>query len=673
MRTSQAMSEPPFGQRIKVPPFPEGMTWINTAGPIQLSQLRGKFVLLDFWTYCCINCMHILPELKKLEKAYPHHLVVIGIHSAKFDTEQDPRNVTEAVLRYQIEHPVVNDSQHVLWNRFGVRAWPTVILIDPEGYAVWATSGEITFEQVDKLLKSAIPSYRKQKLLDETPLRFDLEAQKAEAGPLCFPGKIVADEPGDRLFIADSNHHRIVVTGLEGRLRLVIGSGQPGRADGPFASAQFQYPQGMALADQTLYVADTENHLIRRVDLRAGTVTTIAGTGQQRREPPPVGKMAPALKIALNSPWDLWLHENDLWIAMAGSHQIWRMRLEERTIGPYAGNGREDIVDGPLLPKQAYQLGSCSFAQPSGLASDGTWLFVADSEGSSIRAVPLDPRKHVRTLVGTAHLPHARLFTFGDVDGSGQEARLQHPLGVVFYQNRLYVADTYNNKIKVVDPATGATRTLVGTGKPGKADAPAQFDEPAGLSAAAGRLYVADTNNHLIRVVELADRTVSTLALEGLRPPSPPSEPEPVTLIPGTIEQELAPVTLRPDRGSIRLDVHLELPPGFKINPMAPLTYRVERVAASGKPDHAEGASKLVRDEALGRPVRVRPPASAFEIAVPVSTDSGKDLLRVTVSYYYCQEGAEGVCKAGSAVWRIPVEWRPQAADSVIPLRHHLP
>jgi len=217
---------------------------------------------------------------------------------------------------------------------------------------------------------------------------------------------------------------------------------------------------------------------------------------------------------------------------MAGPHQIWRMPPSGKTIGPYAGNGREDIVDGPLLPREPFAAGYASFAQPSGLASDGTWLYVADSEGSSIRAVPLDGRGNVQTLVGTSALPYARLFTFGDVDGLPGLARLQHPLGIVFHRGQLYVADTYNNKLKRIDPKTGVVQTLAGNGQPGDSDSPPRFNEPAGITAAGGKLYVADTNNHLIRVVDLDhDGRVSTLSIAGLTPPSlpktKPTEPSP--------------------------------------------------------------------------------------------------------------------------------------------------
>ena len=515
-----AMSQHPFPRRINVEPFPDDLTWVNTR-PLRPDELRGKFVLLDFWTYCCINCMHILPELKKLEKAYPNNLVVIGVHSAKFDAEQETPNIAEAVLRYNIEHAVINDPEFILWKRFGVRSWPTLVLIDPEGQAVWGKPGETAFEVVDAILKKALPYYRKRGVLDETPLRLDPAADTKVETPLRFPGKILADEAGDRLFIADSGHHRIVVARLDGTLLDVIGSGKIGSADGDYAAVQFSSPQGMALDGDRLYVADTENHLIRQVDLAKKSVATIAGTGAQLRGlGSSMARRGKPLATPLASPWALFLKDEDLYVAMAGTHQIWRMRLDGSRISPYAGNGREDIVDGPLLPRKPRELGYSSFAQPSGLASDGEWLFVADSEGSSIRAMPFDPRKKVRTLIGTASLPDKRLFTFGDVDGPPSKALLQHPLGVVYFQDRLFVADTYNNKIKVLDPATGVIQTFAGIGGSGDTDAAAGFDEPAGLSAARNKLFVADTNNNRIRVIDMGSNvTVSTLDISGLKPP----------------------------------------------------------------------------------------------------------------------------------------------------------
>ena len=483
--------------------------------------------------------------------------------------------------------------------------------------------------------------------------------------------KVLADEPGSRLFIADSNHHRIVIAGLDGQLIDVIGSGVSGRADGDFRTATFNHPQGMALRDATLYVADTENHLLRKVDLDKHQVTTIAGTGQQAHGAfPGVNPHDAAHHVArpghrwigmpkkteLNSPWDLWLDEDDLYIAMAGSHQIWKMPLSESEIGPWAGNGREDIVDGPLLPKIPYEEGAASFAQPSGLTSDGKWLFVADSEGSSIRAVPLDHVAKVKTVIGTSHLEHGRLFEFGDVDGEGYVPRLQHCLGVAWYKGLLYVADTYNNKIKVIHVDKSSCSTLVGTGKSGHEDDPATLDEPAGISAAAGKLYVADTNNHLVRVVDLDNgNRVSTLTIRGLEPP-PANDPVESPELPDRTPIKLSVNRLKPSGQAVRLHVQLHMPSDYKLNELAPQRYKVEVLDQNGPLDRA----------ALGKSVRLEKPRDAWDIELPITQDRGADRIRLAIQYFYCQSGAEGLCKAGNVVWEIPLELSPDAEKTSI-------
>jgi DNA-binding beta-propeller fold protein YncE len=351
-------------------------------------------------------------------------------------------------------------------------------------------------------LAKLIDFHRKKKTLTEKPIRFELaRARESGTSPLFFPGKVLADAPGERLFIADSTHHRIVITTLEGKKIALAGRGQAGREDGPFEQAAFNDPQGLALRGDTLYVADRKNHLIRALDLKKQVVRTIAGNGRKGDDRRQGG---PARRVGLNSPWDLYLHGHKLFIAMAGHHQIWSMDLEKGTLLPFAGTGREDLEDGPLPF-------SC-FAQPSGLASDGTTLYVADSEISAVRALPLDGRGTVKTLVGQG------LFQFGDVDGIGPKVRLQHALGVAWYQSKLFVADTYNSKIKVLDPAKGLCETFLGGKQAGESSQPL-FSEPAGLSIAGDRLYVADTNAHRIRVVDLNTKEVSTLKLEGVEAP----------------------------------------------------------------------------------------------------------------------------------------------------------
>jgi DNA-binding beta-propeller fold protein YncE len=665
-------TEHPFPRRVKAPSLDGGLEWLNAAGPVDIKDLKGKWVLLDFWCYCCINCMHVLPELKKLEKAHPNDLVVIGVHSAKFDTEKGTKNIREAILRYEIEHPVVNDAEHKIWDEYGASSWPSLRLIDPEGNLVAGHNGEIDAEALEAFLKKFTPYYRKKGVLNTTPLVFKRETLKAT--PLRFPGKVLADAAGDRLFIADSNHNRIVIAKLDGTLLEVVGSGQMGAKDGDYKTAEFKHPQGMALKGEALYVADTGNHNLRKIDLAKRQVTTIAGKGRQRREHWPgikfddderamlgerfVGKPRDE---ALASPWDLWIHGEDLYIAMAGPHQIWKMTLDEKEIGPYAGNGREDIVDGPLLPKRPFQLGFSSLAQPSGLTSDGEWLYVADSEGSSIRAVPFDAKREVRTVVGTADLPANRLFTFGDVDGAVEKALLQHCLGVAYHDGKLYVADTYNDKVKELDLKAQTIKTIAGAGKPGFSDDPPLMDEPAGISAAAGKLFVADTNNHAIRVIDLKNgNKVTTLAIKGLQPPDPPKTVAKKPSFPGAKRVELPKTVVKAVDAKITLAVELQLPDGWKINADGPMAYLIE----------AEGDAGPIDRAAIGNLVYPKERQAKFDIAVPVRAATGQEKLTVSLTYYYCQKKETGLCKVGSVIWTVPLEVTERASVSSAPLKY---
>lgn len=492
-----------FAQQPRPVPAPEltgGAGWLNTEKALTLRELRGKIVLLDFWTLCCINCIHIMPDLAKLEKKYPNELVVIGVHSAKFENEKNAESIKKAILRYEIKHPVVNDNQMKIWKAYAVQSWPTMALIDPEGKIVWASSGEGNYDALDQNIAKLIETHRKKKTLNEKPINFKLLTEKDES-PLRFPGKVLADEKGKRLFIADSTNHRIVITDLDGKKIAVAGTGEAGMADGAFDKATFNDPQGMALKDDTLYVADRKNHSLRALDLKEKTVKRIAGTGEQGKDRE---KSGAADKTALNSPWDLLLHGDALFIAMAGHHQIWKLDLAKSDIRPFAGTGQENIKDGPLA--------NALFSQPSGLASDGTVLYVADSEVSAIRTVPLDGKGRVRTIVGRG------LFEFGDTDGEGGDVRLQHALGVLFLDGKLYVADTYNSKLKVIDPAKRTCKTLLGQ-KPGWLTT-SPFNEPAGLSSANGKIYVADTNNHRIQVVDPKTKEIKTIKLQDVEKPA---------------------------------------------------------------------------------------------------------------------------------------------------------
>ena len=485
--------------RVRSPEFPPQFPWLNTDRPLTLQSLKGRVVLLDFWTYCCINCLHVLPDLKYLERKYRDSLTVIGVHSAKFDNEKEIENIRQAILRYDIEHPVIVDRNFEVWEQYAVRAWPTIVVIDPQGYCIGHVAGEGNREALDEAIADLLQQHQSQGTTDFQAIPFTLEKQTQPlTTPLAFPGKVLADETTNRLFIADTGHHRIVVATLEGEVLHVIGTGNAGLADGSFDTAQFFAPQGMAwdAKHQLLYIADTENHALRQIDFTRQEVSTIAGTGKQRdRFSPESGE---ALEVPLNSPWDIVLIEDILLVAMAGCHQIWGMDLGDRTIGIYAGSGGESCIDGTL--------DEAAFAQPSGLATDGTELFVADSESSSIRGVGLEEDAIVRTLCGSGEL-----FGFGDVDGTGEAVRLQHCLGVEYAAGWLWVADTYNHKIKQVNPQTGFCQTVLGTGE--------DFREPSGLSVAGSNLYIADTNHHRICRVDLAIVEIEEWVLPGLCAP----------------------------------------------------------------------------------------------------------------------------------------------------------
>jgi DNA-binding beta-propeller fold protein YncE len=440
---------------------------------------------------------------------------------------------------------------------------------------------------------------------------------------LSFPGKILADAKQDRLFIADSNHNRILITTSEGRVLDVAGSGEIGVADGAFASAAFNHPQGMALEEDLLYVADTENHLIRQLDLKTRTVTTVAGTGNQASGR---YRRGPAREIDLSSPWDVVLEKGILYIAMAGPHQIWAMNREHQEIGPYAGSGREARIDGSLM--------EAALAQPSGLTSDGTNLYVADSEISSIRSVSLDPRGHVSTVVGLD------LFEFGDVDGQGEVVRLQHPLGITHHNGVLYVADTYNHKIKAIGPRLATATTFLGTGKPGFRDGEmAQFYEPGGVSIAHGKLYIADTNNHAIRVADLGTKQVTTLQITGL---TPGVASEMAEVWPNLEEITLPGQTLRLGQSRLTLNVHIPAP--YKLNPGSPLVYRVN--VDGDVPQH--GKRTNLKDV-------------HFPLQIPLALTADEAKLQVFTSFVYCRDGNEGVCVIKSLRWTVPVQ---AAADS---------
>jgi sugar lactone lactonase YvrE/peroxiredoxin len=490
--------------RVRAPDFKAADGWLNTDKPVSIADLKGHVVLIDFWTYCCINCMHVLPDLKYLEHKFKDQpFVVVGVHSGKFDQEKDAEQIRNAVLRHNIDHPVAVDSEYKIWNSYGVRAWPTLVLVDPEGNVVGGLSGEGHRELLEEVIGKVLKEHKEKGTLAAKPLTFKRERETFKSGALEFPGKVLADSAGKRLFISDTNHHRVLVADLEGKVSTVIGAGAVGFTDGTFDKAQFHQPQGLSLSadGKTLFIADTENHAIRAANLNQKTVTTIAGNGTPSSDRNPNGI---AKQTTLNSPWDLCRIGDSLYIAMAGTHQIWKLDLAKGTISHYAGTGAESAIDGPNA--------KATFSQPSGLASEGKTLYVADSESSTIRQIALTTNE-TTSVAGSNNL-----FGFGLDDGKGNAARFQHPLGVALSDDGvLFVADTFNNVIRQIDPKTRDVSRFIGTAKrdPGSATAAAiGFYEPGGLSCAHGTLYIADTNHHRIVAVDIKTKAPRILSIE---------------------------------------------------------------------------------------------------------------------------------------------------------------
>ena len=637
--TVQAQRDPKdiFEGEVAAPEFPAEMDWINIDQPLTMQGLLGKIVIFDFWTYGCINCLHIIPILEQVEKKFAEEVVVIGVHSAKFDNEGQTENLRQIVQRYGVHHPVVNDNDFAIWNSYGVRAWPTVAIVEPRGNVVVRQSGEIPFETFDAFLSGMIAYYDglDPNIIDRTPLELALEGAGDPGSPLLYPGKVLADEASNRLFIADSSHNRIVIADLSSRTVLdIIGSSARGFEDGEFASATFDKPQGLALDGDLLYIADVNNHAIRVADLSAGTVGTVAGNGAMGRQRIAFGiPVADPLNVSLRSPWDLEFDDaGTLHIAMAGTHQLYIFDLNSGDLFPSVGNGREANLND-------VSLANSELAQPSGLyyAGDGK-LFFADSESSTIRLA--DFTNDLVTVVSGTTDNH--LFQYGDVDGELGINRLQHALDMQGVANGdLYIADTYNSRIKRVPAGETGTWTAFGLGGlGGYADGDAtiaQFDEPGGLSYADGTLYVADTNNHVIRMIDLAAGTVDTL--EFSNPEALVIDQQALTILGGnTADSNIVQLDIQQvAAGEGNISLNLNLPEDFKINPLI------------------DSQLSFAADAAVLE-VAVTVIVAEKRIDIPVTFSAGTDGFSAELTLYFCREGAEALCFIDTVNYIVPVD-----------------
>jgi thiol-disulfide isomerase/thioredoxin len=492
--------------RVRAPEL-AGRGWLNTDGPVSLRDLRGRFVLLDFWTFCCINCLHVLDELRPVEEKYAEELVVVGVHSPKFVHEADPDALAAAVERYSVHHPVLDDPELVTWQAYTARAWPTLVLVDPEGYVVAQYAGEGHAHAVDALLADLVEEHRARGTLQ--PGDSPYVPPVVEPTDLRFPATAVRLDDG-RVLVADAGHDEVVELDLDA-------AGEP-RVLRRFAG--FSEPNGLCLlpADVAaevgydVVVADTVHHQLRGISLGSGKVRVLAGDGTQWMQGDGTDR--------LSSPWDVAWWGDRVWVAMAGIHQLWTFDPRTGSVAVAAGTTNEGLLDGPL--PEAW------FAQTSGLAPAGDRLWIADSETSSLRWVTADGQVH--TAVGTG------LFDFGFRDGPVGQALLQHPLGVtVLPDGSVAVCDTYNGAVRRFDPATGEMSTLA-----------ADLAEPSGA-------YVVPGDDPHLVVVESGAHRLTRVALGGA----------------GTATDGFAHTTRRPVTevaATLELVVPFDPPPGQKVD-----------------------------------------------------------------------------------------------------------
>ncbi len=623
-----------------------GSQWLNVQRPLTTDDLRDKIVLLDFWTYCCINCIQTLPELAKLEKEFRDNLVVIGVHSGKFDQEKETDPIRQAVLRYGVEHPVVNDRDFRIWNSFNVRSWPTLILLQPGGMAVNTWVGEGHIDAVRKAIRKLIAQYPKR---SKAKLPVELERDKVARGEFFYPSKLAFDDAAKILYVADSSHHQIAAfhwdpkqpAALKPAFR--IGKqGDSGFKDGTFAGARFRRPQGLALAKGMLYVADTENHAIRRVDLKSKRVSTIAGNGKQGTSK--VAKSLAAKTTPLASPWDVALHPDDdsLVIAMAGTHQLWSLDIPRGRISVIAGTGVESIQDGVLTEN--------TLSQPSGLSSLLGSLYFVDAETSSLRFYF---ESFVRTLVGKG------LFEFGMKDGERKDAKMQHPLALYADVTGIYIADTYNHAIRRYDPPKQTMETLVGDGKPGDSgenvaeDAEdSRLNEPAGITKLADGLFViADTNNHRLVLLNRATKKIERIRIEGekvpnLLPKSAMVDSVNSVMAEKRIAQRLPNLVVTAEKAVNRTnpEIRILLPERYKINAEGPSFLRL-----------FEGAAP---QEKLLKEWNRADLESSLVLKVEDLRSDRKYFVQGTV--YYCLDAKNAVCEIASVGFPLKVDAQGQ-------------
>lgn len=587
------------------PPL-SGDSWLGTTSQdLTIDSFRGRFLLLDFWTLCCVNCHHVLAELRELEKKFADVLTVVGVHSPKFEHEKLSDTVRQAIYRHDIEHPVLNDPDMSTWAAYGVRAWPTLVLVDPTGNRIATYSGEGHGHAIEALLLELIPKFEASGELNRGTGVY--RPVPKPVGTFSQPGKIASIPPyyqalfnGADLLVSSSAAHCLeAIHHTQPEVSLWrAGSGQRGWADGDFLTSRFAEPYGVAWMSPAdadtlgfhLVLTDTANHLLRAINLETQSVSTVAGTGKQWMQQEPTS--GPARKVSLTTPWDVLVDGTTAIVSMAGDHRLWWCDLATSTVGVFAGTSNEGLVDGSL--------DASWFAQPSALWGSADDFWVVDAETSALRRVA---DGEVRTVVGRG------LYDFGHLDGSGDVALMQHPLGgVSLPDGSVAIADSYNGAIRRYNPQTNMMTTL-----------------HRGLQEPSDIALVTDGSDIKLAVVEAAANRVAVVSL----PPDSVHHGEALRLV-------REPISVKP--GVLTVAITFAPPPGQK---------KDERYGPSTQLVVSSTPRTLI-EEGSGRSVEL-------ERQVVIADNAQSGILHVQAKGASCEEGENAACHIHQQDWGIPI------------------
>jgi DNA-binding beta-propeller fold protein YncE len=473
--------------RPVLPGFPDSLRWVNRRERLRLADWRGRIVLVLFWNASSVSSANMLGELRQLEKKLPGAFVSVYVHTPRYASQQSDAAVLKAAHRNRLRAPVANDREWQAWKQFAIPAWPTTLLIDANGGLAARLVGEGRSQELEDAIIQLRDEMHAETSAMAPPIPAPMRDVRAEpASPLAFPAHALATRT--RLFVSDTGHHRILECSHDGRVLRQFGSGTPGNWDGQLAACGFQLPQGMAIDNDTLFVADAGNHCVRRIRLDEGEVETVLGSGSPAYGN--VEEQGGGLRAAINAPYAVAAAGGSLYVAASGQNQILYVDLHHQRVETVAGDGRSEVRDGIG--------GQSSLSQPMALASMPGQLLVADAGGNAIRRLRFADLA-LTTLVGSSP------WEPGRHDGAGRKVRLAYPCGLAATENRVYVADTCNDRLCALDPYSGEVSTL-------QLDGP--LHEPQGLSFAAGSLWVADRNDHAILRVDPARGTCERVAVD---------------------------------------------------------------------------------------------------------------------------------------------------------------